>query len=300
MKTFKTNKGITLVALIITIIVLLILTVVAISSITDQGLFTKSQEAVNSYEDSRKEEEGKLAGYSSEIDKYLNQQTDKKYVGIINGDLVMLFLSPNNEMTITADGTILANKMKPQEIPAPEGFPNSENYSKFYKSTVNGIEMICGISKDGKVITIVGMGDLELYENIFVTNPKTRVYEASDSDSTVFAIIKPNGIHKYIAIQDGEIVYEQEKEIEIKEFYTVKIAGNEIGTYRYVTIEKNAISDSSGGVDGRISENGEEYYSLTYHTGANNVLNSYSWIGPHILNENITEEMIYQQYPKAQ
>ena len=124
MNTFKTNKGITLVALIITIIVLLILTVVAISSITDQGLFTKSQEAVNSYEDSRKEEEGKLAGYSSEIDKYLNQQTDKKYVGIINGDLVVLDLSPNNEMTITADGTILANKMKPQEIPAPEGFPN--------------------------------------------------------------------------------------------------------------------------------------------------------------------------------
>ena len=162
MNTFKTNKGITLVALIITIIVLLILTVVAISSITDQGLFTKSQEAVNKYEEKREEEEGKLAGYVSEINKYL--QTDREYQAILGGIKIEAILSPDNEMTITADGTILANKMKPQEIPAPEGFPNSENYSKFYKSTVNGIEMICGMSKDGKTITILGMVNLTLIE----------------------------------------------------------------------------------------------------------------------------------------
>ena len=77
MNTFKTNKGITLVALIITKIVLLILTVVAISSITDQGLFKKSLEAVNKYEESREEEQGKLTGYATEINKYL--QKDRVY-----------------------------------------------------------------------------------------------------------------------------------------------------------------------------------------------------------------------------
>ena len=49
MNTFKTNKGITLVALIITIIVLLILAVVSIRTIVGDGLFTKTQQAVFSY-----------------------------------------------------------------------------------------------------------------------------------------------------------------------------------------------------------------------------------------------------------
>ena len=260
MNTFKTNKGITLVALIITIIVLLILTVVAISSITDQGLFTKSQEAVNKYEEKREEEEGKLAEYASEIDKYL--QTDKKYIGIINGDEVILVLSPNNEMTITADGTILANKMKPQEIPAPEGFPNSENYSKFYKSTVNGIEMICGMSKDGKTITILGMGDLTLvgkYETPIVY----RVIDASyNFEVTIIILSNTEAIEyakqgEYSAAEKGSIVpYSQitSNNIIINKYgkeYTKAIVGED-GSVSYVYCSADDVWLATGTVNSKL------------------------------------------------
>ena len=41
----KENKGITLVALVITIIILLILATISIQSLTNTGLFAKAQEA---------------------------------------------------------------------------------------------------------------------------------------------------------------------------------------------------------------------------------------------------------------
>ena len=69
----KGQNGITLVALIITIIVLLILTVVAISAITDQGLFTKSQEAVNAHQVAEKVEQNILTNSASHMQVYLNK-----------------------------------------------------------------------------------------------------------------------------------------------------------------------------------------------------------------------------------
>ena len=110
MKTFKTNKGITLVALIITIIVLLILTVVAISSITDQGLFTKSQESVNKYEEKREEEKNTLADYASEIDNYL--QKEEIIWGEYEGSLV--YIGTSEDLIVTSDS------IKVQEISVDE------------------------------------------------------------------------------------------------------------------------------------------------------------------------------------
>ena len=47
----KSNKGITLVALIITVIILLILAGVTIASLSNSGLFDKSTNAVDRYKD---------------------------------------------------------------------------------------------------------------------------------------------------------------------------------------------------------------------------------------------------------
>ena len=38
------------------------------------------------------------------------------------------FITPNNEITITANGTVVVDKIKPEEISVPEGIENSENY----------------------------------------------------------------------------------------------------------------------------------------------------------------------------
>ena len=58
---FKNNKGITLVALVITIIVLLILAMVSIKIAIDGGLITKSNEAVTTYDEAKIKESIQLA-----------------------------------------------------------------------------------------------------------------------------------------------------------------------------------------------------------------------------------------------
>ena len=70
MKKIKTNKGITLVALVITIIVLLILAVVSISIVINQGIIDKSQDAANTHQ-KEAEQEAIQIGYSEYLnDKY--------------------------------------------------------------------------------------------------------------------------------------------------------------------------------------------------------------------------------------
>lgn len=73
---FKSNKGITLVALIITIIVLLILAGVSISFVLQGGILTKSQEAVNEYQNGATNE--------AEIINSVNEYLDKKINEIVN------------------------------------------------------------------------------------------------------------------------------------------------------------------------------------------------------------------------
>ena len=67
MQMLKRNKGITLVALIITIIVLLILAGVSLSFVFNGGLLDKSQQAVNEYESAIRKEQNLL----DQIDKYI-------------------------------------------------------------------------------------------------------------------------------------------------------------------------------------------------------------------------------------
>ena len=71
----KTNKGITLIALIITIIVLLILAVVSIRLVVNNGILGKSEKAVKAYSESETEEKVKLA-YS---DYQMGKLTDSSY-----------------------------------------------------------------------------------------------------------------------------------------------------------------------------------------------------------------------------
>ena len=61
------NKGITLVALVITIIILLILAGVAISALTQTGLFDNAKQAKNATENAQKKEEGRINEDEKEI-----------------------------------------------------------------------------------------------------------------------------------------------------------------------------------------------------------------------------------------
>ena len=70
MQKISKNKGITLVALVITIIVLLILAGVTIISINgNNGILSKSKLARNKYQNSTEEENSVLSNYENKIDK---------------------------------------------------------------------------------------------------------------------------------------------------------------------------------------------------------------------------------------
>ncbi len=76
-KNFKIEKGITLIALVITIIILLILAGISISALTNQGLFKNAKIAQNATEKAEAEQGQRLNEYEDEINKYLSNN-DKK------------------------------------------------------------------------------------------------------------------------------------------------------------------------------------------------------------------------------
>ena len=81
MKKYKSQRGITLIALVITIIILLILAGISISALTNQGLFKNAKEAQNATQKAEEEQGKTLNEYEDEINKYL--ENDKKIDGKI-------------------------------------------------------------------------------------------------------------------------------------------------------------------------------------------------------------------------
>ena len=70
------DKGITLIALVITIIILLILAGISISALTNQGLFKNAKAAQNATEKAEAEQGQRLNEYEDEINKYLENEDE--------------------------------------------------------------------------------------------------------------------------------------------------------------------------------------------------------------------------------
>lgn len=69
----KSNKGITLVALVITIIILLILAGVSIATLGESGLFDKAKEAKNASENASVKENSTLRDYENWVGNYIEE-----------------------------------------------------------------------------------------------------------------------------------------------------------------------------------------------------------------------------------
>ena len=74
MKKFKREKGITLVALIITIVVLLILAAVAIGAVKNSNIIGYAQNAAGSYNQAKNTEEEMLGNYVNMIEKNMPKE----------------------------------------------------------------------------------------------------------------------------------------------------------------------------------------------------------------------------------
>lgn len=72
----KSQKGITLVALVITIIILLILAGISIASLQGSGLFQKAKDAKNESLNAQNRENATLNEYETTINEYINQYVD--------------------------------------------------------------------------------------------------------------------------------------------------------------------------------------------------------------------------------
>ena len=87
----KENKGITLVALVITIIILLILATISIQSLTNTGLFAKAQEAKEKTQNAEENQARILNEYEDELNKYVSgvSKVDTDWTGKVNKPKLM-------------------------------------------------------------------------------------------------------------------------------------------------------------------------------------------------------------------
>ena len=109
------DKGITLIALVITIIILLILAGISISALTNQGLFKNAKAAQNATEKAEKEQGQRLNEYEDEINKYLGNSKEESKVPTVEE------LIKKNGALSTTDNTELKDA-KNNKIVVPAGF----------------------------------------------------------------------------------------------------------------------------------------------------------------------------------
>ena len=79
---FKSEKGITLVALVITIVILIILATVSISFAINGGLFNRAQRGAEMYSNSAIDEENILNGVDATVSNLMYHYTN----GVITGE----------------------------------------------------------------------------------------------------------------------------------------------------------------------------------------------------------------------
>ena len=104
------NKGITLVALVITIIILLILAGISISALTNTGIFGKAKDAKQKSANAELDQNTKLDSYENEIDNYLPKKNNNKTV------------EQSKEKVLSTEKNIELVDAKENKIVIPAGF----------------------------------------------------------------------------------------------------------------------------------------------------------------------------------
>ena len=116
MKSLKKEKGITLIALVVTIIVLLILAGVSITMLTgDDDIVTKATEAAQKTEEADDKEKADLEKMSEKIDKAVNEEYDESEIP----EAGTVVTKPSEWTTL--NGTAIADG-NGGTIPLPAGF----------------------------------------------------------------------------------------------------------------------------------------------------------------------------------
>ena len=224
MKGTKTQKGITIIALIITIIVLLILAVVAIGAVRDGGIITHAQNAASDYTIAQEKEQIGLALSEWQIQKNnpSNTETFKKVMedalsetaivsGEDDGPLTITMNATGNKYKVTGEGTITQVEVK-------EG-SSLEKY-------------ILGANLEGRDFTqIMDMGNMSFKnEESTISNAETTLTlltTASDEEDFIIVYFRDSsdqtsykfGLNYYYNEETDEERYETDTEYGVVKLY---------------------------------------------------------------------------------
>ncbi len=229
------NKGITLIALVITIIILLILSGISISALTNQGLFKNAKTAQNATEKAEKEQGQRLNEYEDEINKYLNNTNEDEKIGLITDNI-------NKELSKT-DNTKLKDE-KGNRIVVPAGF-----------KIVNGATTV------DKGIVIEDVTETATKGSQFVWIPVGTIIKSDGTTATITL-----GRYGFDATTGKESAYSDTYvEEDSNDSSTLKKCGNTIA--KNITKFKNSVATNGGYYIGRY-----EARTATARSAAGNAL----------------------------
>ena len=229
------NKGITLIALVITIIILLILAGISISALTNQGLFKNAKTAQNATEKAEKEQGQRLNEYEDEINKYLNNANEDEKIGLITDNI-------NKELSKT-DNTKLKDE-KGNRIVVPAGF-----------KIVNGATTV------DKGIVIEDVTETATKGSQFVWIPVGTIIKSDGTTATITL-----GRYGFDATTGKESAYSDTYvEEDSNDSSTLKKCGNTIA--KNITKFKNSVATNGGYYIGRY-----EARTATARSAAGNAL----------------------------
>ena len=151
MKMKNNNKGITLVALVITIIILLILAGITIASLTQTGLFAAAQDAKTKTEEKQLEENTTLNEYANEIAKWTgNSQSKALKVNEKYENKTELTDANGNKIVVPAGFKIVSDATTNNAITVDQGIVIEDETG----TATNGSQFVwIPAPNDGKVYT---------------------------------------------------------------------------------------------------------------------------------------------------
>ena len=141
------DKGITLIALVITIIILLILAGISISALTNQGLFKNAKAAQNATEKAKEEQGQRLNEYEDEINNYLENEDEN----------TKAFKEKVGKVLSTTDNTEIKDA-KNNKIVVPAGFKIIEGATTVDKGIV--IEDVTETATKGSQFVWIPVGTI--------------------------------------------------------------------------------------------------------------------------------------------
>ena len=264
MKKFREDKGITLIALIITIVVLLILAVVAIGQAQETNIVGYAQNASSKYAEGQGEEVNMISSYESLMENMMSPwskltvpvQFDKKYSNYITIDGETEFI----EVIIYSNGGMnwLGEDVEKYEIEEA----CNEGYLKITSNAIDLDGLKLEFSKDGYKINLYLEGD---YIGVLDTEEKeqttstwsaygtTQAYALINNDTNIAYYVYEGQNYGVFNIVDGSVA----------EYNNGKYSDYEMDSY---VRNASKIMTTNTSVVGVIAQNGN-VYMLAVNTG---------------------------------